>query len=69
MKVETLNVRTGDEFIQSIINLKKGISDYRSLDGIHVANALHLKSELISKEFQFYSFDKKIIEVAENLGL
>jgi hypothetical protein len=58
-----------DESIQSIIDLKKGISDCRSLDGIHVASALYLKSEFTTKKFQFYSFDKKILEVAKSLGL
>lgn len=58
-----------DESIQSIVEIKKGISDCRSLDGIHVATALYLKNEFASMDFRFYSFDKKIIEVAKNLGL
>lgn len=58
-----------DESIQSIIDLKKGFSDCRSLDGIHVASALYLKNEFSTKDFRFYSFDKKILEVAKNLGL
>ncbi|TGM57259.1 PIN domain-containing protein [Leptospira vanthielii] len=58
-----------DENIQSVIELKKEIADCRSLDGIHVATAIYLKDVLRSSNFAFYSFDKRVNEVAGKFGL
>lgn len=63
------NVLNIDEDIYKIIELKKEIADCRSLDAIHIATAIYFKDQIgISKMF-FYSFDKRVIEVAEKFGL
>ncbi|EMY76027.1 PIN domain protein [Leptospira weilii serovar Ranarum str. ICFT] len=58
-----------DERIESIITIKKDISDCRSLDGIHVATAIYLKEIFRLPNFIFNSFDNRVIKVAEKLGL
>ncbi len=58
-----------DDSILSIVELKKEISDCRSLDAIHIATAIFLKDKFNDSNLQFYSFDKRVKEVAKKLGL
>jgi predicted nucleic acid-binding protein len=58
-----------DESILSIVEIKKEISDCRSLDAIHIATAIFLKDKFNDSSFQFYSFDNRVKEVAKKLGL
>jgi predicted nucleic acid-binding protein len=58
-----------DDSILSIVELKKEISDCRSLDAIHIATAIFLKDKFNDSNLQFYSFDNRVKEVAKKLGL
>jgi predicted nucleic acid-binding protein len=58
-----------DESILSILELKKDISECRSLDAIHIATAIFLKNYLKDSQLLFYSFDKRDNEVAKRFGL
>ncbi len=58
-----------DDSILSIVELKKEISDCKSLDAIHIATAIFLKDKFNDSNLQFYSFDKRVKEVAKKLGL
>jgi predicted nucleic acid-binding protein len=58
-----------DDSILSILELKKEISDCKSLDAIHIATAIFLKDKFNDSNLQFYSFDKRVKEVAKKLGL
>lgn len=67
--ISECNLMKIDQSIQSIVEIKKEIADCRSLDGIHVATAIFLKDTMHSSNFAFYSFDKRINEVAGKFGL
>ena len=58
-----------DESILSILELKKDISECRSLDAIHIATAIFLKNYFNESKLLFYSFDKRVNEVAKKFGL
>lgn len=58
-----------DQSILSIVELKKEISDCRSLDAIHIATAIFLKDKLNAANLEFYSFDNRVKEVAKKIGL
>ena len=63
------NLLNIDDDIHKIIELKKEIADCRSLDAIHVATAIYFKDRIGASKISFYSFEKRVIEVAEKLGL
>lgn len=58
-----------DESILSILELKKDISECRSLDAIHIATAIFLKNYFKESKLLFYSFDEKVNKVAKKFGL
>ncbi|MBE7410874.1 MAG: PIN domain-containing protein [Leptospiraceae bacterium] len=58
-----------DERIRSIVDLKKEISDCRTLDAIHVATALFFKSEAGGQPLSICSFDARILAAGKKVGL
>jgi hypothetical protein len=59
-----------DESILSILELKKkDISECRSLDAIHIATAIFLKDYFKDSNMLFYSFYKRVNEIAKKFGL
>lgn len=65
-EVSVLNV---DHDIRNLIELKREFSQCRSLDAIHVASGYYLAQSMPGQSFGFYSFDRRVNDVARKVGL
>ncbi len=64
--MKEINFRIIDSEIDQIIHLRKDLARCRTLDAIHMATAIDLKKS-IAGEFNFFSFDRDLLELAQSL--
>lgn len=65
--LQEINFRVVDEDIDKIISLKKELGRCRTLDAIHIATAINIKTVVDSENFNLVTFDREMQILAKSL--